>query len=280
VTSVAESIELRISLHGRAWRVDASRPHDLSIPLAFDAPQPNFFGAPPAAGRALAAGSFIGDVRRGGSCNCATYSFTPHCNGTHTECVGHLTSARIGIRDVPTPAYAIARLVTLVTTPSTTTRESSDPPPRAHDELITLSSLDAALGEESLHEAAALIVRTLPNSASKLHRSYGPERAPPYFSAEFMRAIVAQGVRHLIVDLPSIDRAEDEGRLTAHRIFFGLPPGSIDAAQATRADATVTELAYIDDAIADGWYVLNLQIAPFLADAAPSRPLLMPLLPS
>jgi hypothetical protein len=32
--------------------------------------------------------------------------------------------------------------------------------------------------------------------------------------------------------------------------------------------------------IADGPYVLNLQVAPFMIDAAPSRPILLPLLPT
>jgi arylformamidase len=278
--SVVEPVELRVHLQGRQWRVDAQRAHDLSIPLAFDAPQPSFFGAAAASGRPLTAGSFIGDVRAGGSCNCVTYSLTPHCNGTHTECVGHLTRDRIGMRDVPTPAYMIARLVTLAPTPATGTTEKSDPAPLASDDLLTHASLMSALNGDRLHEAAALIVRTTPNPPAKQHRSYGPEQPAPYFSAEFMRWIVSEGVQHLVVDLPSIDRAEDAGRLTAHRIFFGLPPGSTDASQARRASATVTELAYIADAIPDGWYVLNLQIAPFVADAAPSRPLLLPLVAS
>jgi hypothetical protein len=76
------------------------------------------------------------------------------------------------------------------------------------------------------------------------------------------------------VDLPSIDRAHDEGRLTAHRIFFGLPPGSTALAQATRPHATVTELAYIPDAAPDGPYLLELQVPALGGDAVPSRPLL------
>jgi kynurenine formamidase len=264
-------------LRGKQWRVDTARAHELSIPLVFDAPQPNFFGAPIATKDALTAGTFIGDTREGGSCNCETYSFTPHCNGTHTECVGHITRDRIGVRSISIPPYSIARLVTVAPTAAATTSERSDPAPRATDELITLASLESALAGDSLSDATALVVRTLPNPISKQHRSYGPTPAPPYFSAEFMRMIVAQGIRHFVVDLPSVDRAEDDGRLTAHRIFFGLPAGSSDASQAARADATITELAYIDDAIADGWYVLNLQTAPFVADASPSRPLLMPL---
>src|SRR5690606_8287709 len=106
-------LELRVRLHGRQRRADAQRAHDLSIPLAFDAPQPSFFGAAAASARPLVAGSFIGEVRSGGSCNCATYTSTPHCNGTHTECVGHLTHERVSLRDVGLPAYVVARLVTL-----------------------------------------------------------------------------------------------------------------------------------------------------------------------
>jgi arylformamidase len=124
----------------------------------------------------------------------------------------------------------------------------------------------------------AIVVRTAPNDSSKRHRSYGPEAPPPYFTANFMRAIVEAKIDHLVCDLPSVDRAEDEGRLTAHRIFWGLAPGAASAERATRPDATITELAFIDNAIADGLYLLNLQIPPFEADAAPSRPLLFPLL--
>jgi hypothetical protein len=42
---------------------------------------------------------------------------------------------------------------------------------------------------------------------------------------------------------------------------------------------TVTELIYAPDPIPDGHYLLNLQVAPLLADAAPSRPVLYPVRP-
>jgi hypothetical protein len=86
--------------------------------------------------------------------------------------------------------------------------------------------------------------------------------------------LVSRGVMHLVVDVPSIDRAHDEGRLTAHRLFFGLPRGAVQLAAATRAAATVTELAFIPDGIADGSYLLELQVPALSGDAVPSRPLL------
>ena len=79
-----------------------------------------------------------------------------------------------------------------------------------------------------------------------------------------------------MLDLPSADRAADGGRLTAHRIFFGLSAGSRRAAEARRPQASITELASVPAVVPDGYYLLDLQIPAFKADAAPSRPLLYP----
>ena len=251
---------LTVEIAGRRWRVGAAG-HDLSIPLAFDAPQPTFFGVPAAADAVVAAGSFVGDVRRGGSCNCSTYTLTPHCNGTHTECVGHVTGERLSVRELSGEHFSAALLVSVGPMP-----------------IITHAVLVAAVGSHELSNYRALVVRTLPNTRDKVERNY--DRAPAaYFDAEAMRWIVSKDITALVVDLPSLDRGDDR-ELIAHRIFWGLPPGASSVAQAARSTATVTELAFIDDSIADGQYLLNLQVAPFVADAAPSRPILLPLTPS
>ena len=249
-----------VEIAGRRWQVGTAG-RDISIPLAFDAPQPTFFGAPPAAAAVVAAGSFVGDVRRGGSCNCSSHTLTPHCNGTHTECIGHVTAERLSVRDYSGEHLSAALLVSVGPAP-----------------VITRAALAAGAGSHEPSHYRALVIRTLPNTRAKLERDY--DRAPaPYFDAEAMHWIVGNGITALVVDLPSLDRGDDP-HLTAHRIFWGLPPGATTAAQATRPNATVTELAFIDDSIADGHYLLNLQVAPFVADAAPSRPILLPLTPS
>lgn len=100
---------------------------------------------------------------------------------------------------------------------------------------------------------------------------------PAYFTTAAVSALVDVGIEHLLVDLPSVDRYHDEGRLAAHRMFWGLPAGSRRASEAARANATITEMIFVPDSVADGDYLLNLQVPPFAADAAPSRPLLFPL---
>ena len=117
------------------------------------------------------------------------------------------------------------------------------------------------------------MIRTLPNTPDKRVRDYTGQ-TPPYLTQEAAQWLVERGIMHLVVDLPSIDRAHDEGRLTAHRIFFGLPPAVTQLAAATRATATVTELAYIPESVADGPYLLELQVPALGGDAVPSRPLL------
>jgi arylformamidase len=284
---------LYLEFGGRRFRT-RDEVHDLSIPLRFADEQLECFGAPPAREQALEAGSFVGDVRRGGSCNCSTYTLTAHCNGTHTECVGHITAERLSVRELCTELFSVALLISVEPVPASSTSESTTPPPKSGDFLITRAALETAvtaldsqmaateLSRLELWRAAiaqrALVIRTMPNDASKRLRRYS-EQPAPYFSAEAMQWIVTQGVEHLVVDLPSLDRAEDEGNLTAHRIFWNVPPSVISIGSDTRRRATVTELAYVPDQVVDGLYLLNLQVAPFAADAAPSRPMLTALIP-
>ena len=145
--------------------------------------------------------------------------------------------------------------------------------------VITRTGLEKALASAGgtpavPSRATALIVRTLPNDDSKMSRSYGDTDIPPYFSADAMELMVEGGFKHLLVDLPSIDRLFDEGKLTNHRTFWNVEQGSFETNAATRINSTITELIYVPDEVIDGEYLLNIQIAPFESDAAPSRPVL------
>jgi len=266
--------------HGEV-RIDLSRPISLAIALDFSDRQPRHFGAPPATSRPFAVPGFSGSVEHGASCNCQTLTLIPHCNGTHTECVGHLTREPLDAHRVAPLGFIPAVLVTIEPAKASSSGEVTDPTPHPDDQLITRQALEkswlaataASRNTRAHFEPRALVIRTLPNRPDKQHRDYS-DSTPPYLSREAAELLIERGIEHLVVDLPSIDRAHDEGRLTAHRIFFGLPPGSTALAQATRPRATVTELAYIPDTATDGPYVLELQVPALGGDAVPSRPLL------
>ena len=243
---------------------------DLSIPLRFNGPQPNAYGVPRASSSPCKAGELVGDTRQGGSCNFEQYTFIPHCNGTHTECVGHITKERISVRDCLNDVFMQARLVTV---------EAEDV---GEDRVITGRVLANALTPGALAGGtpalqSALIVRSVPNDDRKLTAVYNSDNIPAYFAAEAMEMIVAAGYKHLLVDLPSIDRLFDDGKLVNHRIFWNVEQGSFETGPETRVNSTITELIYVPGNIADGEYLLNLQIAPFAADAAPSRPVIWPI---
>jgi hypothetical protein len=247
--------------------LDLANPIDLSQPIVFDEPgdggpgdgephgaseQP--FGAPAPRRAPLRTPGFLGDVVHGGSCNCFTLSLTPHTSGTHTEGVGHLTRERLDAwRLVPA-------------------------------ELLPCLLLDVVPGASGAISGAALEARWPRDSTDFVPRGAllrnGRARAridlenPPFFTPDAMRWLVARGIEHLVVELPSLDPRDDGGRLAAHRVFFGLAPDSTALHAAQRPRATVTELASIPESIAPGRYLLQLQVPAIAGDAVPSRPLL------
>lgn len=268
---VAGAMAVTIHLDGTAYRLDLASPLDISIPLDFHGHQPNAFHLPQAVAHAAEGGGFIGDTRRGGSCNCETVTLNPHGNGTHTECVGHITDGRLSVSRLLRDAFVPCVLVTVTPGPPDASEEISN----MDDLAITRSVLDEGLG--TLGDIPAgffrgLVLRTLPNNIDKKGAWYSGEN-PPYVTPAAMYRVRELGVEHLLLDLPSADREDDGGRLGAHRIFWDVPDGIRDAAS-PGSSRTITEMIYVPDDIADGLYVLNLQIPPFMLDAAPSRPIL------
>jgi kynurenine formamidase len=251
---------------------------DISIPLRFNGPQPNTYGVPAAESHAFEGGGFVGDTRRGGSCNFEQYTFVPHCNGTHTECVGHISVERIKVREIIQESLIPATLITITPVIGQASSDDYSPEFGPEDWVIDAASLIEAMKGSHPVFNDALVIRTLPNPITKLHRDYMAE-APAFFTLDAMEYIRSLGVRHLLTDLPSVDRLFDEGKLSAHHIFWHIPQGSNEVNPDTAPAYSITEFIFVPDKLPDGNYLLNLQIAPFMSDAAPSRPILYSLEP-
>ena len=263
----------RVAIDGGEVGIDLQRPLELALELDFCGPQPRHFGAPRASARPFeAAGSdFKGSVARGSSCNCDLITLIPHCNGTHTEAVGHLTRERFDAWRVAPTGLVPALLLSIAPEPAA--GEDSEPLPQPGDRLITQRALERAWPATLPFAPQALVIRTLPNTLDKRVRDY-TGHTPPYLSRQAAELLVGRAILHLVVDVPSIDRTHDAGRLTAHRIFFGLPRGATQLEAAVRPHATITELAFVPDGAADGPYLLQVQVPALTGDAVPSRPLL------
>jgi len=260
-------LTLDFELDGQRYRAHPGRATSLAIPIAFGGDGVSAFGVPPPTATAVSGPGFVGALQ-----------LIPHCHGTHTECVGHLVDEPVSVdavlRETPIPAT----LVSVATEPAAGHPEADPAIAAPDDRLVTAEALRRALGAASPF-LRAVVIRTLPNRAEKLAARYDGARPPPYLTAAAATLLAGSGCEHVIVDLPSLDRMLDGGKLAAHRAFFGLPAGSRARAEATRGHCTITELAFIADEVGDGRYLLDLQLAPLASDAAPSRPLLIPVEP-
>src|SRR5918996_2258470 len=132
-------MDMSIHLADQCYRVKLDSPISLAIPLDFNGPQPSFFGAPKATAEPLSIGDFVGDTRQKGSCNVAELHLIPHCNGTHTESVGHIVHQGMPITEVLWQTLLPARLITVTPRRADETQDTYRPAKQPNDRLITQS---------------------------------------------------------------------------------------------------------------------------------------------
>ena len=228
---------------------DLSAGIDISTPLTSGAKSPKCFWAPDVSIQPVTTESFIGDIDQGGVVNFKNIMLNPHGNGTHTECVGHITTGDFTIHKTLKKFHAIARLTTVK--------------PAIHngDSVITEQSFEPGFFDENQEEI--LIVRTTPNAYNKLSTDYSGTN-PTYFDHKVIEKINNSGVQHLITDLPSVDKEIDGGLLLAHKAFWYYE-GILCP------DKTITELVYVPNSVEDGIYFINMQIISLESDASPSK---------
>lgn len=264
---------VKFNLNNSEYQINTLEGIDISIPLNFNGEQPNIYDVDKASAKAFESSEFIGDTRKGGSCNFEEYKLIPHCNGTHTECVGHISDERIYVNETLKETFIPSALVTISPVRAVETGDNYSPHKVKEDRLITKTSIENALKKLNAENFEGLIIRTLPNDDSKKSRRYSVN-PPPFFSLEGMKLVIELNIRHLLVDIPSVDRAHDDGRLAVHHIYWGVTQGSHNVDKTNHSLNTITEMIYVPDEVKDGIYLLNLQIAPFTADASPSRPVI------
>lgn len=261
---------INFEIENKNYFCNVSKPLDISIPMIFNGEQPNTYDVIGASAKAVETAEFIGDTLKGGSCNFEEYKLIPHCNGTHTECVGHISFERISIHDTLKDSFIPSTLISVTPDKAFDTNDNYIPEKNKTDLLITKKILEEKLNDADKNFLDGLIIRTLPNDESKKSRQYMKQQ-PSFFSIEAMEYIVSLDVKHLLIDIPSVDRTFDEGKLTAHHIFWDVPFESHEVDNDKHSMKTITEMIYASNEVEDGRYLMNIQIPNFVADAAPSR---------
>lgn len=240
-----------IQYNSRKLQIDLSQPIDISIPLRASKSNVNAWYVDAPKIEPERDGDWIASVKEGASVNFNNISFNPHAHGTHTECVGHITEKVHSINENLKQFFFLAEVITVA-------------PERLNgDSIISKKQIQFALGNK---KRDAVVIRTIPNTRDKFSRQYSNTN-PTYLMKDAAVYLRGKGIKHLLIDLPSIDKEKDDGELLAHNAFWNTK-GKL------RMDATITELIYVSNKIDDGEYFLNLQIAPFENDASPSKPIL------
>jgi hypothetical protein len=258
-------------------QAELSKARSIGIDLDFNGLQPNHFGAPAAAAEPLRLGNFVGATIQGGSCNCAEVRLIPHCNGTHTETVGHIVDDIVPVCEIAPKGLVLALVVSAETVSLSQSSESYQAPSEPGDQVVTATAIQSAFRDWQNIDIEAIVIRTLPNSESKRSCVYQANNSPAYLTTECMQRVSDSSVSHLLIDLPSVDRMYDDRKLSNHRLFWNVEPMSKRVDSNTRRERTITEMIFVPDELPDGLYLLNLQTAPFVLDAAPSRPILFQL---
>jgi kynurenine formamidase len=237
---------------------DLSKPIDISIPLTNSDENPIAWYIEKPVIEPVVFGDWIGKVSEGkSSTNFNNIFFNPHGHGTHTECLGHITREFYSINQCLKQFFFMAQLISI------------EPEKVGEDWVITKSQVQNLVTDFKLE---ALIIRTLPNLESKKRLKYSNTN-PPYLDEKAAIFIREMGIKHLLIDLPSVDKEHDDGKLLAHKAFWKVQ--NVDNLNAdARLDCTISEMIFVPNEVLDGNYLLNLQIASFENDASPSKPAL------
>ena len=149
---------------GKEYKVDFFKPLDISIPLKADKNCASAWYTEPMKLEPVRMGDWVGDVNKGGSVNFRTITFNPHGNGTHTECVGHISKEFYTINQTLDRFLFVAEVITVLP------KELEN-----GDFVITRGQLESLLSESGKPEA--LVIRTLSNGLTKLSTNYKIGRA-------------------------------------------------------------------------------------------------------
>ena len=240
-----------IVIHNQTIKVDLSKPFDISLPVQASKENPLAWYLTEPTIVPVEMDDWVGKVSEGASVNFNNIYFNPHGHGTHTESYGHISEEFYSVNDALKTFFFIAEVISVNTTEV------------GEDQIIFQETIRQALNGKT---PEAIVIRSLPNSSEKKSKHWSNTNWPflEEKAALFLREI---GVKHLLIDLPSVDQEMDEGKLLAHKAFWNYPENP-------RKDCTITELIYVPDSIVDGQYLLNLQMASFHNDASPSKPVL------
>ena len=252
---------MKATIHHQSgdFTIDFNHPIDISIHTNESSACAKAWYVDPITIEPVMTEQFTGSVKAGGTVNFRNIFFNPHGNTTHTECVGHIANEVYNLQEHLTTFLFKAQVITLE--PIEYWGEESEWRKKG-DAILMLDQFKGLIKKDT----EALVIRTIPNTDAKERMQWSSTNWAylDNLAASYLSEI---GIKHLLIDLPSVDREFDGGKMLSHRAFWNYPND-------IRFDATITEMIYVKNEISDGHYFLSLQPASFINDASPCKPVL------
>ena len=259
---------INISYNNKTYTFNPEEGIDISIPVNFNNNQnPKFYDESSPQKEYYKYNNTEYSIDKDAGCNVPLIHMNIHCCGTHTETANHIFKDGPYISDIKNINYIPSKLISI--NPQLCSNEEYHVNFNEDDKVITKELIKNEIGNLDKFIIQALIIRTLPNFKEKISKNYN-NALYPFLSNDAVKYLIKIGVKHIIIDTPSIDRYNDDGKLGNHKIFFSDNKNNPN-------HNTITELVFIPDDCKDGNYFLNLGFPKFCLDAAPSRPTIYPI---
>ena len=154
-------MHVTIEFGGQVFNPSGASEVDLSIPIAEHGGASAWY-VDHMRVEVVRSNGFLGSVAEGGAVNFRNVTFNPHGNGTHTECLGHISPEAHSVNEVLIPTIMPCLLITV-------TPEKID-----GDAIISRNQLQTRCGvhwDSKKNQHPANIVRTHPNHTPKRTRN-------------------------------------------------------------------------------------------------------------
>ena len=257
-------MKIKIEHNNNLYEINPKDGVSISIPMNFnDDNNPKFYDETNPQKEFYTYNDIEYNINNNAGCNVPLVKFNVHCSGTHTETASHVFSDANSIGNLLDLNFLPAILISV--TPESNSDDIYHSEIDFNDRIISKKILKESLASET-EFVDCIIIRTLPNSENKKNKNYN-NSTYPFLSNDAICFLKGKGVKHIIIDTPSIDRSDDGGQLKNHKIFFLDDDKTINK-------NTITELAYIPDTCTDGRYFVCIGFPNFQIDAAPSNPVI------
>ncbi len=254
-------MKVKTTINNESYEADLDKPVDLSLPTRTKDSFTAWY-VDPATIEPVKGEGFIGSVREGGVVNFFDMNINPHGNTTHTECVGHISKEKEDVNSVVSRFHFKSQIITI--RPKKLTKDFSKWK-RKNDLVFDKETIKSSL----IRGIEAVVLRTQMDYDSLFNKQYNNTNWP-YLLPDLTSYLRSFGVKHLLIDQPSVDREQDGGELLAHKAFWDYP-------NSKDLERTITEFVAVPPKIKDGLFLLNLSFANFCNDASPSRPVVFKL---